>query len=223
MIRWILAGETLDLSNIKDFHIYVLVDRGTDYVYFGRTGDGAARQFEWKQGSPRLAPQFQKGPQFGRVYRFRIYPMTTNGEPAFYGPFTANGSVTFLPFLTVTDDATTTADLSNGFDADPVDNRNLAIRWNVDPTDIDFSNIQDFHIYVQTDKAGNYTYLGRTGNSNATYFLWTQGSFYTSRAFLNGPQFGHAYSFRLYIIKKSGTPSAYGPGSSLGPVEFQYE
>lgn len=223
VLRWFLAGENYDLNNINDFHIYVLVDRSSEYVYLGRTGDGTARSFEWKQGSPRLAPQFQKGPQFGSVYRFRVFPMTVSGERAFYGPFTSRGSVTFLPIVFITDDAASTADLSNGVDNDPFSDRNLAIRWTIDPTDVDLTNIKDYHIYVQVDQTGNYAYLGRAGSSSASYFLWSKGLPRTNPSFVNGPQFGHFYSFRVYPMKTVGKPAFYEYSTALGPVEFLSE
>jgi len=67
VIRWNFGDEPF-----RDFHVYVSVDGG-DYTFLGRAGGRDVRQLVWKPDGRLLAPAFQQGPEFGHLYRFRIY------------------------------------------------------------------------------------------------------------------------------------------------------
>ena len=120
-----------------------------------------------------------------------------------------------LANVTVTDNAASLADLSNGQDKDADAERALAIKWNL--TD---ANAKAYHIYISVD-GGAYQYLGQAASSPDTYYEWKSGfQKFQNPAFLSGPQFGHKYAFMVYVLTASGSPVYTGPYANTGPVEF---
>lgn len=96
VVRWPLDPEAIDLSDLKDFHIYVKARDASQYAYVGRTADPTADSFEWRAGTPHLAPDFMNGPVFGESYEFRLYALTYSMNPLFYGPFACGGRVEYI-------------------------------------------------------------------------------------------------------------------------------
>lgn len=89
VIRW-----NLSYPEVADFHVYVSVN-GEDAKYLGRTASSTADYLEWREGAPNLGKDYRTGPQFGNTYRFFVFPIRPSGTPAYYGPFTHAGPVTF--------------------------------------------------------------------------------------------------------------------------------
>ncbi len=111
----------------------------------------------------------------------------------------------------MTNNSESFADLSGNEDQDAPYDRALAIKW-----DLSVENALDYHISVSVDGAPNL-YLGRTGNGNAGFYEWRAGQKWLSEAFENGPEFGHTYSFDVWVITNEGFD---GPYSTMGSVEF---
>ncbi len=223
VVRWFIPPNLNVLPDIADIHIYFQTDRDSEFVYLGRTGNGTDTFFEWKPFGKNVSPLHWAGPQFGHVYRFRAFGLTKSGQPVFYGPFDTQGSVTFLPWVTVSDDLQSSADLSNGVDRDSSTARNLVIRWNAEPWEVDPSEFVDCHIYVKVDDSPNFAYMARTTAGSSTHFVWAKGTPWIAPAFKEGPQFGHRYTFLVFLLKTSGKPPWFGPIGNLGPVEFLQE
>ncbi len=219
VIRWDINQMGIDPNNIRDFHLYVQINQNGDYTYFGRTGSEIRQQLVWKRRTPLISPVFRNGPEFYHSYHFKIFAIAKRGSPNVYGPFTHAGPVEFLPIITVTDNLSSSVDLSNGSDYDASSSRDLVIRWTFDPSDLDQNNIRDYHLYVKADQEP-YRFLGKTGNGTAEFFEWKEGTPLLSPTFQHGPEFGHTYRFKVYAIKSSGAPPFYGPFDNIGPVEY---
>ncbi len=222
-VSWNLDSGSADSDEIADFHVYVSINGGS-YLFLGRPGNSVATQLNWSAGGAGAIfnPMFLAGPQFGNTYTFRVYAITASGTPLFYGPFVNAGPVEYFPLVTVTDNILTLEDLSNGQDQDAPDNRQLVIRYNFESqAELDINNVSDYHVYVKVGD-GNWTFLGRNGSATATEFVWDEKMIIplSNLAFINGPQFGQSYQFRVYPITVSGSPVFYGPFESAGPVEF---
>jgi hypothetical protein len=123
----------------------------------------------------------------------------------------------------VTDDLTTTEDLSRGEDLDSQDERMLVIRWKFSGSDY-----TDFHVYVKTQK-GSFVYLGRTTTGDVSYLVWAneelrsqlQDYVKIKDQFEDGPQFGQSYMFKVYGITTAGKGPVRGPLLTKGFVEFK--
>ncbi len=126
----------------------------------------------------------------------------------------------FIPAGTVivTDDNSTYVDLSNGEDRDPVDDRELVVRWN-----FEFDDVRDFHIYRVGGEA-RAQFLGRTASGTTNHFIWEENAPRLAPDFKQGPQFGETYQFAVYAIRETGAPRPiYGPFKNAGPVEYLSE
>ena len=121
--------------------------------------------------------------------------------------------------VSVTDNVNSTTDLSNGEDHDANNQRILVIRWNLASLGLDASSLKDVHVYVKEDGQEQYTFLGRTGDGSAGYLEWKAGASVVA-SYVNGPQFGRSYQFRVYTMTLSGSPMAHGPYDNAGPVQF---
>ena len=123
-----------------------------------------------------------------------------------------------LNTVIVTDDITSSDDLSGGIDEDGESERCLVIRWN-----LAYEDIRDTHVYVSID-GGQYNYLGRTGNPSERHLEWKEGTTATlKQQYLDGPEYGHCYSFAVYVITQSGVPHHYGPVQTKGEVQYVAE
>ncbi|MEW6234510.1 MAG: serine hydrolase domain-containing protein [Candidatus Omnitrophota bacterium] len=117
--------------------------------------------------------------------------------------------------VTVADNAASLVDLSNSQDKDADAERALAVKWNL--TDAD---AKAYHVYVSVD-GGAYQYLGQAASTSDTYYEWKSGyQKFQNPTFQNGPQFGHKYAFKVYVLTASGSPVYSGPYANTGPVEF---
>ncbi|NPU98949.1 MAG: hypothetical protein HPY51_17270 [Candidatus Omnitrophica bacterium] len=90
VVRW-----NLEEMDVKDFHIYVLVDNEGKPQYLGRTGSADADSFVWDNQNKLVAGIYKQGPQFGHLYQFYVYVLKTKGPKAFTGPYTHAGPVWF--------------------------------------------------------------------------------------------------------------------------------
>jgi cadherin-like protein/Big-like domain-containing protein/K319-like protein len=95
IIRWNLDFPGVDMDNVKDIHVYVHTANRTQYL--GRTGNSTSTYMVWESGNPEIVRQFRNGPEAGQTYQFRIYILTKNLSPIFYGPFENNTDVVFQP------------------------------------------------------------------------------------------------------------------------------
>lgn len=138
------------------------------------------------------------------------------------GPFYMAGPVNFQPSPSVTDDLDSFNDLSNGEDIDAPENRSLVIRWAKDPAVMDLNDLKEFHVYVQMNGEGEYTYLGSTRSPDSELLEWkeTTSAAFNER-FRSGPQPGNSYCFKVYALTNSQTPLFYGPFQTQGPVSYQ--
>lgn len=89
-IRW-----NFDSINVKDIHIYVQTDNEGKIKYLGRTGDGAAASFSWREGNRLVAGEYKNGPQANHSYRFGIYLLQERGPQAAVGPYFTAGPVKY--------------------------------------------------------------------------------------------------------------------------------
>ena len=178
-------------QEVKDYHFYVSVDGGAR-TYLGRTGSGEKTYFRWKEGAPNIASGFTAGPQFGHRYRFFVFALreADSNLPRVAGPFTHAGPVDFLSSIVivpdnkviVTDDITSTVDLSNDIDYDNENERELAILWN-----LPYSDVNSYHVYVQIDGQPGRNYLGRTVDGNQHYLRWRADEPRLNSAYADGP------------------------------------
>lgn len=113
----------------------------------------------------------------------------------------------------VTDNTNTYQDLAGGLDLDDANNRELVIRWNVDMT-----GIKDVHVYVSVNGEED-AFLGRTGSSESSMFVWKENGSFTQVPFIDGPQAMNTYAFNVYFITESGDPHHYEPYETE-PVYF---
>jgi len=90
VIRW-----NLDVSNIKDFHVYVQINDGPPQ-FLGRTGNGTDTFFQWKTGIQFLSTAFNDGPQFNTNYQFRVFALANDDSNTVFGPFLNGGNIEFL-------------------------------------------------------------------------------------------------------------------------------
>lgn len=90
--RNLTARWNIDSADVKDFHVYVKIDRGAPQ-YLGRTGDAQKTYFDWKANQKFLNPPFADGPAFAHVYEFMVYAITQSGTPPYIGPYTNAGIV----------------------------------------------------------------------------------------------------------------------------------
>jgi PKD repeat protein len=214
-VAWDLAQfEGIDTADAGDVHLYVSVD-GADYEFLSVVASSEG-SFEWKAGA-YTAMQFAGGPTLGKAYQFAAYVLSVSGDPFFWGPVTTEGPVQLLTLVSVTDDVSSTADLSGGQDADTDEERGLALKWEYDSDAMNVADIAEVHIYVKKASEITYSYLGKSSSQS---FVWESGSANTAPAFADGPQFGESYSFIIYALTTSGTPHHYGFCSTLGAVEM---
>ncbi len=222
VIKW-----NIDEPGIKDFHVYVQTDSLGNPKYLGRTGNGEEQQLVWRRGNENIAGRYRlNGPESDHYYKFYLYVLY-EGAPV-SGPFTHKAPVYYYvgeeePIITptpeqptkqvyVTDSLNTMEDLSHGEDIDPIDNRELVIRWN-----LDIPNAKDIHIYAWENNVGKPKYLGRTA-VNFDYFVWKEGTRGLGGNFKEGPQDGSTYTFFLYVLRRGGPPA--GPFTHEGSVQF---
>jgi hypothetical protein len=86
----------MDVTDLKEFHVYIQVNQQGTYRYLGTTRSPDATFLEWKPTVTKtFNVQFRSGPQFGNVYRFMVYALTKTKKPLVYGPFQTQGPVEF--------------------------------------------------------------------------------------------------------------------------------
>ncbi len=214
----------------KDFHVYVAEGNLASIQFLGRTNNGNANFFRWKENSHFLAKIFNPGPQPGHSYRFFVFALTGNPKKPVAGPIFNAGPVEFLvsadeepepgeiPANTVivTDDLASAMDLSNGEDTDPADNRQLVVQWNFPDMPA-----KDFHVYVLVNNQGKAKYLGRTGSGDQNFFDWKVGTRFMAGDFKSGPQPNSSYRFYVFVFNQKGPKAVSGPFATAGPVLFK--
>lgn len=89
-VQWALPH-----NDLKDVHVYILVDNADKPVYLGRTADGSAKMFRWKSGVQNLNEEFRNGPEDGRSYRFLVYGLSNLPSNDIYGPYSPAGSISY--------------------------------------------------------------------------------------------------------------------------------
>lgn len=106
--------------------------------------------------------------------------------------FCSDSTPTELLAVAVTDDPTSTQDLSYKGDRDPDSERELVIRWNGT-----FSSLSDVKIFVQTNFEGDYELLAKLDGTEARELRWNDSNPLIAEKFQNGPQFYQFYQFML--------------------------
>ncbi len=159
--------------------------------------DGVENLLIYIEGSGVIIPAAQWG------NRFAPLPESAKPEPVELPENT----------LIVTDNLKTTRDLSGSVDSDLENARSIALRWNAGTIRAD-----DFHLYVSID-GGPSTYLGRTG-APADYYEWKLGQKLLNPQFINGPEFGHTYLFRVHPIRNNAAPRLK-PIRAKAPIHYQ--
>ncbi len=243
VLRW--SFDFID--DVREYHIYMKADDSPLFIFLGRVGNAETNHFVWREGADSLGID-KSGPQDGRAYRFKLYAISKSGNPRFYGPFETGpvnyhiGEIEITPTphgtmqpadtptptptprtaspVIITDNAQSTDDLTGGQDHDSNRNRALAVRWDLERANADPLNVSDVHVYVRVDQSQQWNFLGRTNDGMQTSFVWRPGASNISMLFRSGPQFGHSYQFRIYPIKKTGTPKIYGPYTTAGSVLY---
>ncbi len=114
-------------------------------------------------------------------------------------------------------------DLSGEVDYDTEEERAMAIKWN-----LNLRSVVDVHIYVRVNGGdvisgaklfNGYYYLGRTADGSARQFNFAPSARLLAKPFVDGPQFGNSYEFRVYLLKIiEGKFRASGPYEHAAPV-----
>lgn len=210
-------------TNARDWHIYVRRGLG-GYKYLGRTNSGSNPFFEWRANSPFVSPEFINGPDFNSVYNFRMIRIDDKlGVDDFYnlknpvGYNVEGGNPVSLSIpdnpdldvgeIVVVDDLLGIRNLApsmgeSNTDTDRLDWPALQIAWNfgVDP-----NTVNEYHLYLSVD-GGDFEFLGQTLSGLINYFWWTKNNeFRTNPKFSSGPESGHQYRFRVFLIPIEGS------------------
>ncbi|MGC9330064.1 MAG: hypothetical protein ACP5I1_20680, partial [Candidatus Hinthialibacter sp.] len=98
------------------------------------------------------------------------------------------------------------------------EHKELVINW-------DFQNYpaKDFHIYAQVDGSNKRMYVGRTGDGNATSYVWNSNSRFITGLFKRGPQPGHSYLFMVFAISSEKGVKPFGPIIAGGWIDYTYQ
>jgi len=237
-------------QDISDYHVYVYINEDQSSVFLGRTASGDINELDWSLGSTQVIFPFRDGPVFGESYRFRIFAINRSGTPRFFGPFENEGVIEFLEgedaeeptpvpplenpptptptqtqtpvpdiplnSIIVSDTLETFEDLSNSQDFDLPNERLLAIQWN-----FEFEEpVKDIHVYLIEDDNLQFSFLGRTGSGEFSFFEWRAGAQRLNAQFRDGPKFNRRYQFLIFALTESGSPRFFGPFFTNGAVEF---
>ncbi len=204
-------------TGATNWHVYIRKGFG-GMKYLGATGAGNDVSFDWYPNAPRVSKEFENGPDFNSVYTFRMIRIDGSlGPDDFYD---MTGAVGFNleggnklsvaqpepPYIkekkvVICDDILGIDDIapqgSIGSDMDRADWRAIQIAWNFD---VDPATVNEYHVYVSVDGA-NFTMLGQTLTGKINYFWWTPNQdFKTKETFINGPENGHTYQFKVFLM-----------------------
>ncbi|MDP8246447.1 MAG: hypothetical protein P9L94_20365 [Candidatus Hinthialibacter antarcticus] len=219
-VKWDLTRMAIeDIRSVSDVHLYVEINGGDEMQPLGAPYQVQAPFFEWTANSPLVNPAMQSGPAFGAAYRFGVF-VRLAGQEHFRPPWMTSEPVRFQSFLTVHDSIDSRIDLSDGFDVDDEDARNLVIRWNLPPDVLQSYQIIDFHVYVRSRGAEAIQYLGQTMSGDVFHLEWKPGNPGIAPDFRNGPQFGNEYEFLVYIIPEERMKTPKAPYRTFGPVRY---
>ncbi len=106
-------------------------------------------------------------------------------------------------------------------DLDTPENRQLVIRWNLEAMeDVLFDDVKSYHLYIQMDGVSGYNYFAGVNYATQYFQIWQKGEEGINPAFAHGPEFGHRYQFKMYVLTHSGTPSYFGPYSTSQAIEY---
>ena len=103
-----------------------------------------------------------------------------------------------------------------GSDTDSSDWRAIQIAWNfgADP-----DTVNEYHVYVSVD-GGNFELLGQTLSGTINYFWWTSTEeFRTNSTYADGPQGGHTYQFKIFLLPFEGQTQSLISGTLMYEVE----
>lgn len=95
VIRWTRDPAVMNLSDLKEFHVYVRIDSAGNYIYLGSTRSPFTTSLEWKRNAAGLSSLCKEGPQFGHTYEFKVFALTLSQTPRSFGPFTPMGSLQY--------------------------------------------------------------------------------------------------------------------------------
>ena len=204
-------------TGATNWHVYIRKGFG-GMKFLGQTGAGDDVSFDWYPSAPLVNKEFANGPDFNSVYSFRMIRLDGSlGPDDFYDMtgavgFNLEGGNTIsvaqpeAPYIKekkviIFDDLLGADDLAPdggiGSDTDRAEWRAIQIVWNFD---INPSSVNEYHIYVSVD-GGEFTMLGQTLTGKLNYFWWTPNQeFKTNEAFRGGPEGGHTYQFKIFLI-----------------------
>lgn len=225
-----------DKTGATDWHIFIRKGFG-GVKYLGRTGSGDKIRFDWYPKSPNTHADFINGPDFNSVYSFRVVRIDAQlGPDDFFdaaapvgfnleGGNAVSVSLPPAPYLqgnkvTICDDILGQDDLAPnggvGSDTDPSSWRALQIAWNFG---VPASSVNEYHVQVSVD-GGEFEFLGQTVSGNINYFWWTPNKDFTiAGKFAAGPQGGHTYQFRIFLLPFSGDIQSQVSGKLMYAVE----
>ncbi|MEW6235976.1 MAG: hypothetical protein AB1656_11355 [Candidatus Omnitrophota bacterium] len=211
-VRWNYTG-----NDVYAWHIYVKKNDG-GFFYLNAVDVGASF-YTWN--NPDVNTQFE----------FRVWGLRTNAANVVLnqrGPMGYNldggeavklkkiANPSDLPAQTaiVVDDLFHSTDLSNGEDVDGELESAIALKFN--PGEGDF---YDVHVQVSVD-GQNFVFLGQTGAADIYFFRFDGNrTFLLDKAFQSGPQNNMAYWFRVFALRKTGSPARM----DAGPINFSID
>lgn len=206
-IRWNLFEPS-----VAGYRIFV-VPEGDDPIFIAELKDPTATLYHWGLDCETI------GPTYGIAYSFIVIPLNANGDElrAIHSGDPVrilDESQTPIDSVIVSDSLLSASPLPNHRDLDPVHDRQLVIRWNLERE----KGVM-IHIYVSVNGAERQ-YLGRTQGDAHDYFEWRPGLPPRSLnpIFADGPQHGQRYRFSVFALYENGTA-----GPFIAPNEILYE
>lgn len=234
--RNISININADKTGATDWHIYIRKGFG-GVKYLGRTASGSKTRFDWYAKSPNTHADFINGPDFNSVYSFRVVRIDAQlGSDDFFDAaapvgFNLEGgnsiSVSLPPSpsipanqVTICDDILGQENVapngSTGSDTDPSGWRALQIAWNFG---VPVSSVNEYHVQISVD-GGEFEFLGQTVSGSINYFWWTPNKeFKIADKFATGPQGGHTYQFRIFLLPFNGDLQSQTSGKVAYTVE----
>ncbi len=221
---------TADQGNATDWHVYVRKGLGGS-KYLGRTASGSATRLNWSSTTQNLADEFAQGPDLNASYIFRVIRIDGQRDADDYfdalspvgfnleggnavslskpePPNLATGTIAIYDDIVGGNNLAPTS--SHGSDTDSENSRAIQIAWNFGR---DGSTVNEYHISVSVD-GEQYQFLGQTYDGRIPYFLWSPSNeFRTNPTFSEGPQNGHTYQFRVFLIPLSGQQTSLETGT----------
>ncbi len=224
VISWDINPNLFNGYIIDNYAVYVKSNTQNMLELLGYSGDSRTNYFIWDTKNKYVINKFKDGPQFYSIYLFYVKPIFTKDPQPEFGPYASETSIKVEPILIITDSIESYDDISGKVYIEDGSDKELILRWNFNENELDFENVQDYHIYVSENNENSYQYLGRPNikeNRKNGYVIWNKvSSSYISKEYINGPQFNKKYFFELYPMTKNGQIPYYGPYKANGSITY---